>query len=132
MAARRQAQPALRYGRLYFRPISAPGGTSFGISPFSGGVIAWSRILNDQEVVVVANTHTSQTLSVQVILEIGLSQVGAHSRVLYSNKTASVAPGPVTNITKATVVEVDGTTGSGPLHVLSVTLAPSEVQILRQ
>ena len=52
----RQEQPALRYGRQYFRPISGDG-RDFGISTFPGGVLAFSRILSDQEVLVVANTE---------------------------------------------------------------------------
>ncbi len=131
IAGVRSAEPALRYGRLHFRPLAGVGGTSFGVSPFSGGVLAWSRILNDQEVVVVANTNTTQTLSVQVIVEMVLSTVGITFRVLYSNQSAHVGPGPVVNLPSATVAEVDGTTGSGPVHVVTVTLAPLEVQILR-
>jgi glycosidase len=132
IATVRAAEPALRYGRLYFRPLAGVGATSFGISPFPGGILAWSRILNDQEVVVVANTNTNLTLSVRVIVELALSTVGTTFRVLYSNKPAPVGPGPVTNLSQATVAEVDGGTGFGPLHALTVTLAPMEVQILRQ
>jgi hypothetical protein len=32
---------------------------NFGVSPFPGGALAFSRILNDEEVVVVANTNTT-------------------------------------------------------------------------
>jgi glycosidase len=46
LAAIRQRQPALRYGRQYFRPISGDG-IHFGISTFNEGVLAFSRILND-------------------------------------------------------------------------------------
>jgi glycosidase len=128
----RASEPALRYGRLYFRPLAAPGNTNFGISPFAGGVLAWSRILNDQEVLVVANTNASLTLSVQVIVERLLSTPGTTYRVLYSNKPSFVGPGPITNVDHANVAEAEGGVGFGPLHVLTVTLAPSEVQILRQ
>ena len=72
VAAVREAQPALRYGRFYFRPISGDS-VNFGISPFPAGILAWSRILNDQEILIVANTNTTQTLSVDAILEITLS-----------------------------------------------------------
>ena len=54
IVAVRNAQPALRYGRFYFRPISGDS-VHFSISPYPGGLLAWSRILNDQEVVIVAN-----------------------------------------------------------------------------
>src|SRR5262249_22016587 len=51
LATARREQPALRYGRQYFRPISG-NGAQFGISTFGAGVIAFSRLLNDQEVVI--------------------------------------------------------------------------------
>jgi glycosidase len=35
----RNSEPALRYGRLYFRPISGDS-VNFGISPFPSGVLA--------------------------------------------------------------------------------------------
>jgi hypothetical protein len=41
-----------RYGRLYFGPISGDHRT-FGISNFSLGVLAFSRILNDQGVLTI-------------------------------------------------------------------------------
>ena len=51
----RQAEPALSYGRIYFRPISG-NGTDFGYSYGTGGIVAFSRILGDREVLIVANT----------------------------------------------------------------------------
>src|SRR5262249_55928288 len=66
------ARPALRYGRFYFRPLSAASdGRTFGVTAFQQGVLAFSRILNDEEVVVVANTNpdTAQGQSVDVIVD---------------------------------------------------------------
>jgi len=126
----RDAEPALRYGRLYFRPVSGDGNT-FGISPFPDGVFAWSRILNDQEVIIAANTNPSQAQSVDVVLEMLLSGVGDNYRILYSNKANATPPEPVANFDKVTVYEVDGSAGHGPLHAIRVTLGPMEVQILR-
>jgi glycosidase len=130
IAAIRDAEPALRYGRLYFRPISGDS-ANFGVSQFPGGILAWSRILNDQEVVVVANTNTSLSQSVDVILEMVLSTQGDNLRILYSNKNNPTAPAAVKTLNQITVAEVDGTTGYGPLNTTYVTLQPMEVQILR-
>jgi glycosidase len=126
----RDAEPALRYGRFYFRPVSGDGET-FGVSPFPGGVLAVSRILNDQEVIFIANTSVSQGQSVDVILDILLSQENTSYRILYSNKNAPAVPSPVRETGTVTVHEVDGSISSGPLHVIHVTLLPLEVQILR-
>ena len=50
----REQQAALRYGRQYFRETSQHGGHfSPAIQP--GGVLAWSRILDTEEVLVVMN-----------------------------------------------------------------------------
>jgi len=66
-------------------------GQNFGISPFQEGVLAFSRILNDEEVVVVANTSTGQSQSVDVIVEVQLNDLNSVYRVLYSNEPAPVA-----------------------------------------
>jgi len=130
VVAVRNQQPALRYGRFYFRPISGDS-INFGVSPYPGGVLAWSRILNDQEVLIVANTNTTQSQSVDVILEITLSAPGNILRVLYSNKSAPTAPAPVRTLNQVSVSEVDGTAGAGPLNTVRVSLQPMEAQILR-
>jgi glycosidase len=133
IAAVRSQQSALRYGRFYFRPLSGDGMT-FGISGFPQGVVAFSRILNDQEVVVVANTSTTQAQQLDVIVDILLSSNGDRFAVLYSNQASPLAPQAVRVIAQgaATVNEVDGSIGHGPLHVVRVNLRPLEVQILRR
>jgi glycosidase len=129
LAAVRAATPALRYGRYYFRPISGDS-VNFGVSPFPAGVLAWSRILNDQEVLIAVNASTTAIQSVDVILEITLSSPGDQLRVLYSNSAAAVAPAPVKALSQVTVAEVDGSSGQGPLNATRVTLQPMEVQVL--
>ena len=133
IATVRAAQSALRYGRFYFRPLSGDGVT-FGVSGYPQGVVAFSRILNDQEVVVAANTHPTQAQQLYVIVEIVLSAEGDAFAVLYSNQAGPSAPQSVQVIPQgaATVNEVDGSTGTGPLHVIRVNLRPMEVQILRR
>lgn len=130
LAKVRAALPALRYGRFYFRPISGDG-VNFGVSPYPAGILAWSRILNDQEVLIVANTHTKNSISVSVIIDIILSAPGKQFRILYSNKTTPAPPAPVVRINQATVTEVDGTQGGGPLHTVRVNLQAMEIQILQ-
>lgn len=133
IAAVRARQSSLRYGRFYFRPLSGDGVT-FGASGFPGGVIAFSRILNDQEVVVAANTNLTQPQQLDVIVEIILSSEGDGFEVLYSNQVGPQAPQPVRVVPPGTVTvqEVDGSIGTGPLHVIRVNLRPMEVQILRR
>jgi glycosidase len=126
----RNAEAALRYGRFYFRQVSGDG-FHFGISNIPGGILAWSRILNDAELLIVANSNISQTLSVDVILEKTLSSPGQNMRVLYSNKIAFTPPTPVANLVSVSVEELDGTIGTGPLNTTRISLLPMEVQIIR-
>jgi len=131
IAAVRRASPALRYGRFYFRPISGDGG-HFGVSTFLNGTLAFSRILMDQEIVIAANTDTANPSSVYVIVDMTLNNPGNQMRILYSNQQAPQAPSAVQQLVAGTVVvqETDGTTGTGPLNCVRVTLVPLEVQIL--
>ena len=130
IAVVRNAEAALRYGRFYFRPISG-NSTNFGVSTFPNGLLAWSRILNDDEVLIVANTSITPTQPVDVILEARLSAPGAALRILYSNKPNPVPPAPVRTLTQVTISEIDGSTGSGPINTTRVSPQPMEVQILR-
>jgi len=133
IAAVRDAQAAMRYGRFYFRPISGDQ-RSFGISTLAPGVLAFSRVLNDQEVLTVANFNTTASQLVWVILDSNLCAPGDAIRVLYSNRPAPTAPSQVVQLGAGTVTvtEVDGSQGSGPLSVVKVTLQPMEVQLLRK
>jgi hypothetical protein len=69
--------PALRYGRQYFRPVSG-NCTDFGISPYFGGVVSFSRILNNTEIVVAANTNTMTGRSGRVLVDSILPPRGTH------------------------------------------------------
>jgi glycosidase len=68
----RRDQPALRYGRYYFRPLSGDG-TNFGLSTFQTGVLAFSRILNDQEVIVVGNTIPQGSFAGEVLVDFNIN-----------------------------------------------------------
>lgn len=127
----RASQPALRYGRQYFRPVSG-NGSDFGLSPFLGGILAWSRILNDVEVVVVVNTSTSSAWSGEVVVDRHLHPEGAELKLLYSNRSDTVGPEAVRfhGAGTVTVHEVEGHIGHGPLHATPVTLRPMESQVI--
>ena len=134
LAGVRREQPALRYGRQYFRPLSGDG-FHFGISSFSAGVLAFSRILNDRELVVVANSNPQAGWTGEVIVDASLNAVGANYEVLFTNLAAGgAAPGPV--VAKAAgsveIHEVNGAVTRGPARSLRVSLEKMELQILRQ
>lgn len=129
LTAARNKLPALRYGRAYARPLSGDG-VNFGISTTPQGVISFSRILADEEVLVVANTHLTTSQQLHVVVDSGLNQAGSQMAVRYSNHSQPTPPEPLRIFEEASVAEVDGAHGSGPLMTCRVTLQPLEVQIL--
>lgn len=79
----RASEPALRYGRQYFRQISYDG-ENFKW-PDRGEIMAWSRILAGEEVVVVQNPDTGHSHKVSVIVEDELHEKGAKMEFLLSS-----------------------------------------------
>jgi glycosidase len=125
----RSKQPALRYGRQYFRPIGDGRTNQFGYSPYNQGVLAFSRILNDREVLVVVNTHTSASLSVSVVVDANLhpltSSGGAPAKpweLLFSTADPSAGGPPAT--------PPSPTRPFGATRAVVVTLQPMEGQVL--
>jgi glycosidase len=110
----RHKHAALRYGRQYYRECSG-NGTDFGYSPYEGGVLAYSRILNNHEMLVVANTSTSETSNVYVVVDENLSPVAKEWGLVYS--TRHNKPGKVS------------TTLHNRIHAVKVPLQPMEAQI---
>jgi hypothetical protein len=122
----RAAEPAIRYGRMYFREVSA-NGQDFGHSAGIGGVVAFSRVLADREVTVVANTNPTINFTGSVLRDpnIGAGKVS----VAYSNqgRSATSRTGFVPN---ARFFDRNNLVGSGPGVVAPIDLKPSEIQIL--
>ncbi|MCI0693470.1 alpha-amylase [candidate division KSB1 bacterium] len=133
IAAMRDRQPALRYGRQYFRQISGDG-VHFGFSNFPSGVLAFSRILSDQEVIVTANTNSQSEWQGEVLVDFAINPVGSIYQILFSNKSNSAAPEPVSEKSMGSVEirEVDGAITHGPTRVLRLKLQPMEIQILEE
>jgi len=129
----RARQPALRYGRQYFRQLSG-NRRDFDVSSFTPGVIAFSRILDAQEVLVVANTAERGVFLGEVIVDSDLNRADGSFRVLFSNIAAPTAPDALRTAPQGSVSirELDGSITTGPARVLPVTVRPLEVQILRR
>jgi glycosidase len=120
----------LRYGRQYFRPVSGDG-VNFGHSQFAGGIVAFSRILAASEVVVVANTSTTQPFTGHVLVDTTLTPPGTQLRIDYSNQAATRAPQVAVRRPADSVSLNDGNgESSGPICTVGISLRPMEVQIL--
>jgi glycosidase len=125
--ARVRAQnPALRYGRQYFRPVSGDRRT-FGASSFAPGVVAFSRILNESETVVVANMNIGSGIELSVLVDAVLNPPGADFATLFST-AGSHQISPVEQIVDAEIY--DRGTSRGMVHAIRVALAPGEARIL--
>ena len=127
LAALRTNEPALSYGRLYFREVSG-NGTDFGQSSGNGGIVAFSRILVDREVLVVANTNSSSSFSGSVIVDRDLNATPRRMQVAFSNRGSS-GTGTVRQIANVRFFSPGGVS-TGPAAALPVVLAVNEVQIL--
>ncbi len=122
----REREPPLTYGRFYFREV-AGNGTDFGHSFGAGGLVAFSRILVDREIVVIANTGM-QPFTGAVLVDRDLNATPRQMRVAYSNR-GNTGTGTVRQLPAATFHR-DGQVFVGPAAVLDVHLAASEVQVL--
>jgi len=127
LTALRSSEPALSYGRLYFREVSG-NGSDFGQSSGNGGIVAFSRILVDREVLVVANTNSSAGFSGSVIVDRDINATPKRMQVAFSNLGTNGA-GTVQQIRAARIYTANGVT-TGAVEALPVVLASSEVQIL--
>ncbi|HEX9058544.1 MAG TPA: alpha-amylase family glycosyl hydrolase, partial [Clostridia bacterium] len=116
----------LRYGRFYFRELSANGkdfGQSFGI----GGIVAFSRVLWNDEVLVAANTSTTEAFKGFVIIDRDVNIRRPEYNIVYSNmgsKKKSIAEVGDLNIWSNGEAYL---TKSARLYI---ELSPMEVQIL--
>jgi glycosidase len=89
---RRQRLP-LRRGRQYLREISGDG-LHFGLPEMLGGqirsVVPWSRIFNDEEILLAINTDYDQARTAWVTLDDGLHRVGERLKCVYSTDAGQV------------------------------------------
>jgi glycosidase len=133
LAAVRNSEPALRYGRQYFRPISGDG-VHFGVSHFPAGVLAFSRILCDQEIVIAANTNATTGWEGEALVDYAINPPATTYCLLFSNKSAPAMPKPVVEkpMGSAEIQGLNGLVTHGPTRVLPLRLQPMEIQILRK
>jgi glycosidase len=124
----RSSEPALRYGRLYFRELSG-NGQDFGLSYGVASVLAFSRILAGREILVLYNSNTTQPYIGFVLLDLDTNRALPNMQVAYSN-IGTTGHGTVRLIENANFYDGDQLTGSGLVAALFVTLAPMETQVI--
>jgi glycosidase len=127
LARVRAAEPALRYGRQYFRQVSGDN-HGFGFSALPGGIVAFSRILAYREVLVVANTNTTSQWTGWVLVDARINDDSTPFEVVYSNLGTTGAGTPSSG--KVRFYERDGSSHDGWARRLFVQLKPMEIQML--
>jgi glycosidase len=136
LAGMRASYPSLRYGRQYQREIS-----NFG-SPFAfpnpGELIAWSRILDDEEIVCIVNGHGTEIRGGDVLIDPdpnspqapGDPWSGGSPRLVVIANTAQTAAGPAYAGSHAIGSELAVARQAGIAYVPIRNVGPSEVILL--
>jgi hypothetical protein len=91
-------------------------------------VLAFSRILNNQEVVVVANANTQASFDGDVIVDFFINNDGERFRVL--NDAGGSTPVVVGTRSGLEIHEIEGGVTTGPAKMIHVDLRPMDVHIL--
>ena len=126
LTAIRRDYPALRYGRQYLRPISFLGQPFDFYGP--GEIVAWSRILDDEEMLCVLNAHGTDARGADVLVDAALNPPGSEMTVIYNSSTAANpnAADPFATNRRVPVQQ----TPDGTAFVRIENVKPSEVIVL--
>jgi hypothetical protein len=129
LCATRARHTVLRVGRQYQRAIRVLG--DFALPP-AGELVAWSRILDSDEAVVIVNPNGESARGGQVVIACELSRVGDTFMVAANTAEAGAAPGTFRGPHPAgSRVTVRGRRFVGePAFVAIEPLPPAEVLIL--
>jgi hypothetical protein len=84
----RKRFPVLRYGRQYLRPTAELGREDFRDAG-AGRIVAWSRILDDEEALCVLNTNGLDEMSARILVDSGLNPPGSSMTVALNTAQAA-------------------------------------------
>ena len=132
----RKRYPVLRYGRQYQRQTS-----NFG-APFSfpgaGELIAWSRILDDEEGLCIVNGHGSDSRGADILVDSNLNVPSASGNPWAGSapfftviaNSAQIAEGPAYSGSHPVGQQVPVQTRGDSLYVAIRNMTPSEILVL--
>jgi glycosidase len=87
----RKRYPALRYGRQYLRPIAEIASEQFNDAG-AGQIVAWSRVLDDEEALCVVNASGLDERGARVLVDADLNPPGSEMTVVLSTaQTAGIS-----------------------------------------
>ncbi|MBN1605247.1 MAG: hypothetical protein JW940_01365 [Polyangiaceae bacterium] len=87
----RRTYPTLRYGRQYQRKIRNFG-NPFAFGP-GGEIIAWSRILDEEEILCIVNGHGTASRGADVIVDLALNSGTSAKFTVIANSAQAAASG---------------------------------------
>jgi glycosidase len=136
LAATRACYPALRYGRQYQRAVSNFG-AAFAL-PREGELIAWSRILDDEEALCAVNGHGREARGGDVAVDAALNAPSAAGRPFAGGapffevvaNSAQAAAGAAYRGTHPVGSRLPVSLRDGVAYVSLRGIAPSEVVVL--
>ena len=127
LVAVRKLFPVLRKGRQYPRPLSLFNGPFFVRGP--GELVAWSRILSDEEALCIVNAHGVEPRGGDVLVDSSLNPLGGELTVIAN--TAQTAAGTAAGLAHAIGSRVPvKRLADGTAFVEIRNLPPSEVLVL--
>lgn len=144
MATLRRAFSALRHGRQYLRQIALPdrglsqfafygAGYRVGDEILDGQIVAWSRILDDEELLCLFNSHGSEPRSASVLVDAILSGAMGEARggmTVILNTAQEAAKPKRYNGNYRTGSRLEVKRADGLAYVEISDLPPSEVLVL--
>jgi glycosidase len=127
LTALRKVCPVLRHGRQYPRQIRLTGDSFDLLGP--GEIIAWSRILDDEEALCVLNPHGTQARGADVTVDANLNEPNSSMEVILNTAQAANLQGYTGSHRIGTRVPLLRTQ-DGRAYVEIRDLPPSEVLVL--
>jgi hypothetical protein len=127
LTALRQEYPVLRYGRQYLRKIALFDWPFAVHGP--GQLVAWSRILDDQEALCVVNAHGTENRGARIVVDAALNPPGSALTVILNSAQAAGSQrfGGTHRVGSRLAVQ---RTEDGTTYVGVSDLPPSEVLVL--
>ena len=127
LAALRKQYPVLQGGRQYPRPISFLGRPFDVYGP--GEIIAWSRVLDDEEALCVLNGHGTAERGADVLVDASLNSPGASMTVVLNTAQAASPQGSLVSHPVGSSLPVRRTM-DGKAYIEIRDLPASEVLVL--
>jgi glycosidase len=130
LCAARSENQVLRIGRQYPRQLRLPH-TGFDL-PAAGELVAWSRILDTQEAVVLVNTNGTAPRGGDVVVAAELASPGSEYVVIVNTAQTAAAPNPFAGTHRiGERLQVQGRTSPDePAFVQIRSVLPAEVVVL--